>query len=128
MAGDLPDQELGRRLSAGRGYVRESVAQFAKRLQVDRHELTKWEHGQFGSPDRHRTTARKRQDAVELVGKASGLPPEFFAIDFSDLRAMAETWRRLDEEDAAEAIRAVEAGELADHVRVTEDEKKRGKQ
>jgi hypothetical protein len=94
MAGDLSDQELGRRLSASRGYVRESLSQFAERIDVDRHDLGKWETGDFGSPDRHRTTARKRQDAVDRVRDASGLPAEFFSIDLQKLPLMTEAWRQ----------------------------------
>lgn len=126
MAGEISDDELGKRLSAGRGYARESAAQFAQRLGVNRNDLRDWELGRFGSPTRFRATARKREEAVAKVQAATGLPAVFFSVDFNDLPAMAETWRRLDEEDAAEALRLVEEADRADRVPEQADEQSRG--
>lgn len=97
---DISDEELGRRLSAGRGYRRESVKEFAERIGVNRLELADWEKGQFGSDLRFRTTARKRKDAVRRVQLASGLPGAFFRVDFRELPAMAEAWRRVNDPEA----------------------------
>lgn len=94
MAEELSDIELGKRLSAGRGYRRESIKEFAKRIDADRHDLTKWELGDFGSPARRRVQKRNRETAVERVQKATQLPPEFFTIDFNDLSEMATAWKR----------------------------------
>jgi len=102
MGEPISDSELGRRLSAGRGYLRESGEEFAKRLKVDRHDLRLWEHGEFGSEKRFRLRASKREKAVRLVQEATGLPHEFFSVDFSQLPAMVQAWRRLEGGDQPE--------------------------
>lgn len=94
MASEVSDEELGRRVSAARGYLRESVSAFARRIDVERHELSKWETGQFGSPTLRRVRARKRQEALDLTRDATGLPQEFFAIDFNNLPKMVKAWHR----------------------------------
>lgn len=95
MTGDLSDEELGRRLSAGRGYCRESLRAFAKRIGVERHDLGVWEKGDFGSSSRPRNSDRKRQDAISRVRQGSGLPEEFFVIDFNDLPNMLNAWKQV---------------------------------
>lgn len=94
MSEEISDKELGKRLSAGRGYARETTAAFARRIKAGRQELEQWEMGNFGSENRPRSTARKRSEAVKRVQQASGLPQSFFRIDLNDLDAMADVWRR----------------------------------
>lgn len=94
MAPRLPDEELGRRLSAGRGYERETTAAFARRIKAGRQEVEQWEKGNFGSDTRPNSTERKREAAIGKVRGASGLPAAFFSIDFNDLDAMATAWAR----------------------------------
>lgn len=94
MAHELSNDELGRRLSAGRGYQRMRLKDFAEQMKVDRHDLAKWEAGDFGSDARPRHQETKRLDAIRRVEKATGLPSAFFSIDFNDLPAMAAAWKR----------------------------------
>lgn len=96
MSSGLDDKELGKRLSAGRGYVRESVSEFAERIKVGRADLADWEKGDFGSSARPNHTDDKRATAIRKVQDASGLPEFFFRIDFKDLGAAVEKWERLD--------------------------------
>lgn len=111
MAGDMDDKELGRRLSAARGYRRESVSSFAARIEHDRMELRRWELGDFGSDARARTQARKRENAVRLIQEASGLPIEFFSIDLAQLPDMVTAWRQVQQEDPDAIRRSLEQDE-----------------
>lgn len=91
----LSDEELGKRLSAARGYTnRETTAAFARRIDVNRQDLEKWERGDFGSTLRPSGTARKRADAIAKLRHESGLPTEFFSVDFNKLPEMVEAWKR----------------------------------
>lgn len=94
MADGLDDKELGKRLSAGRGYARESVTEFAERIRVGRADLTQWELGNFGSKARPRSTGDKRREAVRKVHEASGLPASFFRVDLRKLDAIVESWEQ----------------------------------
>jgi transcriptional regulator with XRE-family HTH domain len=111
MAGELSDDELGKRLSAGRGYRRETLTAFAERIDVERHDLSKWERGEFGSENRLRTSNRKRDDAVKRVIQGSGLPPEFFSIDLQRLPDMVTAWQQVQAETPAQRDAALERDE-----------------
>lgn len=94
MGEPLSDKELGKRLSAGRGYTaRETTAAFARRIKSGRQEVEAWELGEFGSDKRPESKERKREAAIAKVHKASGLPDSFFRIDLTKLDAMAELWQ-----------------------------------
>lgn len=117
MAPTEKDDELGRRLGAGRGYARESATKFAERLKVHRNEVMAWEKGEFGDKSRQGVQRRKREDAIRLVERASGLPPWFFRIDLTDdLPGMTEVWRQALEEDSQDAESAADAVERAARV------------
>jgi len=88
MAGPLSDKELGKRLSAGRGYARESITAFAERIEAGRQQLERWEKGDFGSEERPNTTERKRAQAIRQVGTAAELPEAFFTVDLQRLPDM----------------------------------------
>lgn len=91
--GGIDDTELGRRLSAGRGYRRESLREFAERVKVLRADLADWEKGEFGSDTRPNSRDRKREDAIRKVQDATGLPFQFFSIDLQRLPAMEDADR-----------------------------------
>ena len=97
MAEGLSDEELGRRLNASRGYCRENLRQFAERIKANRHDLSRWEDGDFGSSSRFRLKEKTRAAAVKSAEEASGLPPEFFSVSFD---ALAEAWRRCGGDDS----------------------------
>lgn len=102
VAEHLPDSEVGRRISASRGYRRETVKEFAERINADRHDLAKWEAGDFGSDNRPRRTSEKREQAIRRAREVTRLPDAFFSIDFAELPAMVAAWRRAGGDDSQE--------------------------
>jgi hypothetical protein len=83
------NDEFGRRLAAARGYGRaQSAEQWAKEvMDIDRGTLRRYELGKIDPS--------KRSWAIESCMVATGLPREFFVIDFKDLPEMVAAWQRV---------------------------------
>lgn len=59
-----------------------------------RQQLSAWERGNFGSEARPTVRTRNRTAAIMNAPEASGLPAEFFSIDFDELPEIVEHWER----------------------------------
>lgn len=80
-------EELGKRVLAARKYRGVSQIKLAKRLKVGPDTLGRWEAG--------KTDKDYKQDAmINAAVQETKLPREFFSIDFKNLPAMVQAWRR----------------------------------
>lgn len=99
------NEEFGRRLAAARGYSRASATQWAEEVMEgrDRGTLRRYELGEIDPST--------RPWAIENCMKATGLPREFFVIDFDDLPEMVAAWRQVQAGSADRLTREQERDE-----------------
>jgi transcriptional regulator with XRE-family HTH domain len=86
----LSEDALGRRLAAARAHKRITLAELGERMETHRDTLSGYEKGVI--------PREKRAWLIEDYGKETGLPAEFFAIDFKDLPEMYAAWQQVRDE------------------------------
>ena len=82
---ELTDEEIGRRLSAARGYHRETFVQFAERLGKNRETIKRYETGKFAELG--------RPGVIERYVEKTDLPRTFFVINLQRLPEMEKADR-----------------------------------
>lgn len=80
-------QELGRRVKAARVYRDVTQTDLGKALGHRRETVGRWENGEI---DRD----YKRESLLRAAVKVTGMPKEFFSIDFKQLPEMVKAWRQ----------------------------------
>ena len=79
------DAETKRRISAARGYLGEQRPAFAKRLGMTASTLRRYEE----EPNYPKTIKPHQQEALlRKIAEITGLPYEFFTVDFARLAAL----------------------------------------
>lgn len=102
----MTKDELARRLRAARAYSGLTQEELGQALGFSEPKMNRLEHGRY-----KRTLAAADEEGVtRSTAQATGLPHEFFSIEFSDLPAMVQHWQQvgapgwsgeLDQEQAA---------------------------
>lgn len=112
--------ELGRRISAARGYHQSQRPEFAELIGTSDTTLLRWERGEFSST--YRTIDQRRQ-LMERVARASGCPPGWLGL----AQLEPSTDDRLREVEAiVRELRVKAFGETA--VQLEEDEERTARQ
>ncbi|HET9198215.1 MAG TPA: helix-turn-helix transcriptional regulator [Solirubrobacterales bacterium] len=92
----MDNVELGKRIRAARGYAGVSQEQLGEALGFAGPRMNRLEN----AGRKTQLSPAEREGIIKTAARVTGLPAEFFTVDFSSLPEMAAAWEQVRREGA----------------------------